>query len=123
MTFLLRALGVFAALALNAPAQHLVPLEPGMVICRSGQPIQTITRNRPDDISDRASDDGVARELRIISDDGVRVWVDGAMILDEWAPHESKASRVPVVRGERHVKVEYYDVTGFPGLRFEIQRK
>ena len=31
---------------------------------------------------------------QVISDDGVRVWMDGAMILDEWAPHESKVSRV-----------------------------
>ena len=45
------------------------------------------------------------------------------MILDEWAPHESKVSRVPLGGGARRFKVEYYDTTGFAELRFDIQRK
>ena len=67
-----------------------------------------MTANRLDYISGRAVEDGVPRDrfalvaegtttlppgdytLQVISDDGVRVWMDGAMILDEWAPHESK---------------------------------
>ena len=54
----------------------------------------------------------------------MRVWMDGAMILDEWAPHESKVNRVSIRGGgERRFKVEYYDVTGFAELRFDIQRK
>jgi PA14 domain len=62
--------------------------------------------------------------LQVISDDGVRVWMDGAMILDEWAPHESKVNRVSIRGGgERRSRVEYYDVTGFAELRFDIQRK
>jgi hypothetical protein len=33
-------------------------------------------------------------------------------------------SRVPIAGGgERRFKVEYYDVTGFAELRFDIQRK
>ena len=138
---LLRALGVVAALAPIGPGQSLVPLTPGMVVDRSVTPIKTITTNRFDHISGRTIEDGVARDrfapvvegagklpagnnmLRVISDDGVRAWVDGAMILDEWTAHESKVSRVPVVGRERHFKVEYYDVTGFAELRFEIQRK
>ena len=58
-----------------------------------------------------------------ISDDGVRVWMDGAMILDDWAAHQSKVSRVPVSEGRHPFKVEYYDVTGCAELRFDLQRK
>jgi hypothetical protein len=62
--------------------------------------------------------------LQVISDDGVRVWMDDAVIIDEWTPHESKVSRVEIGGGaERRFKVEYYDVTGFAELRFDIQRK
>jgi hypothetical protein len=61
--------------------------------------------------------------LQVISDDGVRVWMDDAMILDEWLPHESKVSRVPIAGGAHRFKVVYYDVTGFAELRFDIQRK
>jgi PA14 domain len=94
-----------------------------------------------DYISGRALEDGVDRDrfaispegtttlptgeytLQVISDDDVRVWMDGAMILDDWAAHESKVSRVPVGEGRHRFKVEYYDVTGFAELRFDIQRK
>ena len=104
-------------------------------------PLKTLSANRLDYISGRAIEDGVPRDrfalvaegatnlppgdytLQVISDDGVRVWIDGAMILDEWTPHESKVSRVPIGGGTRRFKVEYYDVTGFAELRFDIQRK
>jgi hypothetical protein len=108
----------------------------------SGAPMKTVATDRLDYISGRAIEDGVPRDrfalvaegtttlppgdytLQVISDDGVRVWMDGAMILDEWAPHESKVNRVSIRGGgERRFKVEYYDVTGFAELRFDIQRK
>jgi nitrous oxidase accessory protein NosD len=108
----------------------------------AGAPLKTATANRLDYISGRAMEDGVPSDrfafvaegsatlppgdytLQVISDDGVRVWADGAMILDEWTPHESKVNRVPIAGGgARRFKVEYYDVTGFAELRFDIQRK
>jgi hypothetical protein len=61
--------------------------------------------------------------LQVISDDGVRVWMDETLILDEWTPHESTVSRVASRGGRRHFKVQYYDVRGFAELRFDIQRK
>jgi nitrous oxidase accessory protein NosD len=106
-----------------------------------GPPLKTVSANRLDYVSGRAIEDGVPRDrfafvaegnatlppgdytLQVISDDGARVWMDGALILDEWTPHESKVSRVPIAGGERRFKVEYYDVTGFAELRFDIQRK
>jgi hypothetical protein len=101
----------------------------------------TLKTNRLDYMSARPFEDGVPRDrfglsaegtttlpaggyvLQVISDDGVRVWMDGAMILDDWTPHESKLSRVPIAGGAHRFKVEHYDITGFAELRFDIQRK
>jgi PA14 domain len=103
--------------------------------------LRTVSSNRLDYISGRAVEEGVPGDrfalvaegaatlppgqynLQVISDDGVRVWMDGAMILDEWLPHESKVNRVPIAGGAHRFKVVYYDVTGFAELRFDIQRK
>jgi hypothetical protein len=107
----------------------------------SGAALRTVSSNRLEYISGRAVEEGVPGDrfalvaegaanlppgqynLQVISDDGVRVWMDDAMILDEWLPHESKVSRVPIAGGPHRFKVMYYDVTGFAELRFDIQRK
>ena len=104
-------------------------------------PITTVTANRLDYLSGRAIEEGVPADrfaleaegtatlppgdytLQVISDDGVRVWMDETLVLDEWTPHESKVSRVAIRGGRRHFKVQYYDVRGFAELRFDIQRK
>jgi nitrous oxidase accessory protein NosD len=59
--------------------------------------------------------------LQVISDDGVRVWADGALILDAWAPHESRVDRANLRGGTRKLKVEYYEAAGWAELRFDIQ--
>jgi hypothetical protein len=53
----------------------------------------------------------------------VRVWVDDLLAIDEWQPHESKVSRVPLSGGRRRFKVQYYEVDGFAELRFTILRR
>lgn len=48
-----------------------------------------------------------------VSDDGIRVWVDGAPVLDEWrgqSPTTFTASR-PLTAGPHQVRVEWYDGT------------
>jgi hypothetical protein len=73
--------------------------------------------------------DGVANlpagdyTVTVISDDGARVWMDGEVLLDSWAPHESRADRAPIPGGKRRFKVEYYEIGGFAELRFDIQRR
>jgi PA14 domain len=146
-----RTICVLTALALNGQSPAFLRLEGGMVLDRSlsmrprtyrlSVSPETVSANRLDVISGRAIDDAVPRDRFAlvaegtttlpqgnytlqVSDDGVRVWMDGAMILDEWAPHQSKVNRVSIRGGgERRFKVEYCDVTGFAELRFDIQRK
>ena len=61
--------------------------------------------------------------VRTISDDGVQVWVDGALVIDNWAPHESMVDTAPVGGGRHELKIRYYQVGGWTELRLEILRR
>jgi hypothetical protein len=106
-----------------------------------GAPLRSTSVDRLDFISGRAIEEGVPRDrvalvaegtadlgpgsytLRVISDDGARVWIDDALVIDSWTPHESKVDTVTIEGGRRRFKVEYFEVGGFAELRFDIQRK
>jgi nitrous oxidase accessory protein NosD len=60
--------------------------------------------------------------LRTISDDGIRVWVDGKQVIDRWDVHESVVDEVPVTGGRHNLRVEYFERTGWAELRVEIVR-
>jgi len=60
--------------------------------------------------------------LRTISDDGVRVWVDGVRVIDDWAAHESAVAVAPLTGGTHTVHVVYYQVDGWTELRVDIIR-
>ena len=60
--------------------------------------------------------------LRTISDDGVRVWVDGRLTIDSWAPHESKVDNAPIAAGTHEIRVEYYQLRGWTELKLDILR-
>lgn len=60
--------------------------------------------------------------LRTISDDGVRVLVDGVQVIDDWKAHESAVDTAPLAGGTHTVRVEYYQVDGWTELRVEIVR-
>ena len=61
-------------------------------------------------------------KLRTISDDGVRVWVDGKLAIDRWDVHESIVDEVPITGGRHQLRVEYFERTGWAELRVEIVR-
>jgi parallel beta-helix repeat protein len=60
--------------------------------------------------------------LRSISDDGIRVYVDGARVIDNWRPHGSEVDNVEIRPGRHELRVEYYQVDGWVELRVEIVR-
>lgn len=60
--------------------------------------------------------------LRTISDDAVRVWVDDALAIDNWTPHESTVDAVPLAAGRHALRVEYYQLSGWTELRLDIVR-
>lgn len=122
-------------------ASHPVKAPDAFKALVGGRSLGTLVTKRVDYLSGRNFADGIPADrfavaaegttllpdgdyiLQVISDDGVRVWMDGDVILDEWHAHESRVNRVPIRGGRRHFKVEYYEATGFAELRFDIQRK
>lgn len=60
--------------------------------------------------------------IRTISDDAVRVWVDGKLAVDDWAPHESVVDHAPLAPGRHDIRVEYYQVDGWVELRLDFVR-
>ena len=60
--------------------------------------------------------------LRTISDDAVRVWVDGKLVIDHWTPHESMVDAMPLSGGRHELRVAYYQVDGWTELRVDIVR-
>jgi parallel beta-helix repeat protein len=61
--------------------------------------------------------------LRTTSDDGVRVWVDGKLVIDDWTAHESRVDNAPVTTARHVLRVEYYQVDGWTELRVEVVRR
>jgi nitrous oxidase accessory protein NosD len=58
--------------------------------------------------------------LRTISDDGVRVWVDGELVIDHWEPHGSRVDYAVIPPGRHDLRVQYYQLGGWSELRVEI---
>ncbi len=60
--------------------------------------------------------------LRTISDDAVRVWIDGTLAIDAWMAHESRVDYAPLTAGKHDLRVEYRQVDGWVELRLDIIR-
>jgi parallel beta-helix repeat protein len=60
--------------------------------------------------------------LRTISDDGVRVWVDGRLAIDSWVPHESKVDNAAIGPGAHEIRVRYYQLRGWTELELDVLR-
>lgn len=54
------------------------------------------------------------------SDDGVRVWVNGSLIIDDWTSHSptENSGTVSLVGGQKHdIKIEYFENTGTAAMQ------
>jgi LysM repeat protein len=71
----------------------------------------------------RSFDPGRYR-FNVVTDDGVRVWVDGILIIDEWhdtAPRHYIADR-ELSAGNHTLQIDYYQNTGGAQIRFWTDR-
>lgn len=73
----------------------------------------TATVNLPGGNSD-------AYTLRTISDDGIRVWVDGRLVIDRWTHHESTVDHAPITGGRHDVRVQYFQSDGWSEIRVDF---
>lgn len=60
--------------------------------------------------------------LRAISDDAIRVWVDGELVIDRWDPHGSEVDYAEIGGGRHEVRVHYYQADGWTELRVDFLR-
>ncbi|HEV8691857.1 MAG TPA: PA14 domain-containing protein, partial [Ideonella sp.] len=64
-------------------------------------------------------------KLRTVSDDGVRLWVDGVLRIDHWNDHLAATDTtiaIPLAAGQRtSIRLEYYDRTGSAQIRLQWQ--
>ncbi|HUF31489.1 MAG TPA: NosD domain-containing protein [Gemmatimonadaceae bacterium] len=60
--------------------------------------------------------------VRAISDDAIRVWVDGELVIDRWDAHGSEVDYAEIGGGRREVRVHYYQADGWTELRLEFLR-
>ncbi len=60
--------------------------------------------------------------LRTLSDDAIRVWVDGKLAVDDWKPHESVVDSALLAAGRHVLRVDYYQVDGWTEVRLDIVR-
>jgi parallel beta-helix repeat protein len=60
--------------------------------------------------------------IRTISDDGIRVWVDGTLVIQRWSTHESTVDEAALPGGRHDLRVQYYQNGGWTELRVEIAK-
>jgi parallel beta-helix repeat protein len=60
--------------------------------------------------------------IRTISDDGIRVWVDGTLVIQRWSTHESTVDQAALPGGRHDLRVQYYQNGGWTELRVEIAK-
>lgn len=59
-----------------------------------------------------------------VSNDGVRVWVDGVRIIDDWERQEGALNQesLRLKKGLHRVRVEYFEYVRFAGITFRVKR-
>jgi parallel beta-helix repeat protein len=60
--------------------------------------------------------------LRTISDDGIRVWVDGRLVIDNWSLHGSEVDLARLDGGSHDLRVQFFQIEGWTELRLDIVR-
>lgn len=62
--------------------------------------------------------------LELTSDDGVRMYLDDQLVVDNWDIHEPETNEISVNLGGRHrIRIEHFDAGGFATLDLRIRKK
>lgn len=62
-------------------------------------------------------------EIRTVSDDGIRVTVDGKVVIEDWTWHPPKthAAKLTLTRGKHAILVEHFEIDGFAQLSLRLR--
>ncbi len=62
--------------------------------------------------------------LNVTSDDGVRVWVDGKLVIDNWTYHGPTLDTATLKLGGTHkIRAEQFEIDGYSALKVELKPK
>src|SRR5690606_29853933 len=61
--------------------------------------------------------------LDLTSDDGVRVWVDGDLVHDDWTYHAPRLAEIELELSGRHeIRLEHFEIDGYATLVAGLSR-
>ncbi|GAB4497404.1 MAG: hypothetical protein OHK0019_30990 [Saprospiraceae bacterium] len=62
--------------------------------------------------------------IEVTSDDGVRLYLDDKLLIDNWDVHEPETDEITVaLSGLHHLRIEHFDAGGFSTLDFRLRPK
>ena len=61
--------------------------------------------------------------IRTIGDDGIRVYVDDRLVIEDWSVHESRAREASLSPGRHRIRVEYFQDAGWAELWVELVKR
>lgn len=61
--------------------------------------------------------------VETLSDDGLRVWIDGRKVIEDWTPHPPTriVGEIEVANGNHSIRVEYFQMEGGARVRFSLE--
>jgi len=59
----------------------------------------------------------------VISDDGIRVWIDDELVLERWNVHGSELDHITFTGGSHRLRLEYFEMTGWAELKLRVGRR
>jgi hypothetical protein len=61
--------------------------------------------------------------LEVTSDDGIRVYVDGKRVIDNWSWHVPTLDKAELkLAGHHRIRVEYFEIDGYATLKLDLKR-
>jgi len=62
-------------------------------------------------------------EIRTVSDDGIRVAVDGKVVIEDWTwhPPKSHAAKLTLAKGKHAIFVEHFEIDGYAQLSVKLR--
>lgn len=62
--------------------------------------------------------------LKVTSDDGVRVFLDGKQVFADWTYHVPKTDEIPLkLDGHHALRIEHFEIDGYAQLRAELEKR
>lgn len=116
----IKAPEAFERLLASAPAKTWQPAR--FAFIGGGTVIDGLPRDGVAIEAETPVDLATAVTMDVISDDGIRVWVDGRLVVDRWSVHESVLDHVALSRGRHQIKMQYFEQSGWAELQVRFRR-